>query len=156
MLQYTIRRRIIKTSLKITKRGEQKVAEVLIPDNVFNIVGVMVTSSLRSSIAIETSKVYWGAFSGVYSIVSFQHQDAENKNIVISQALDNAEHCAIAIPRKWGRPDVYVNGYAGGLKNPRFETITDPDTGYTESYQILESNQNGLQLDGNIHIELKW
>lgn len=154
-VKYRIKRRIIKQTIQVTKRGQQVLAEIVIPDNVHKVVGVIVTSSFRSGDPIQTTKRYFGVgVTGLTDPLTLDNsENISNKGKVFDITAGAAEYIHYFHPVRLGRPDLYIDGILGGFKQPITVSVVDPESGFTEYYYGFESQQAEL---GTVKVSVKW
>jgi hypothetical protein len=154
-VKHEIKRRIIKTTITVTKRNETVVKNIIIPDNTFAIVGVKVTSSLPTTDPLETAVRYFGVDAiGLTNPTTLFKENIENKNKVFELTPAVDEKIYYAAPKKHGRPDLYTDNVLGGFMQPKVVSVIDPDTGYTQKYYLWESQAFGT--GSTIQIAVKY
>ncbi len=132
--------------LEITKRGEEKTVQILLPNLAKRVKAVIVTNRLLGS-SIQAPKHYFGSLSVALTPLNTDLSTSSFDSTVKGLPLYNpvGEHIYYARPSRIpGHPAFTIDGQAVSFGNPIKISYTDVETGFTEDYNVYESMNGGF------------
>ena len=148
-----IRRRLIPTTLVVRSVGVSK--QVDVPIYQHKVVGALILQRVYPDQPIIVYRRFSGVGaageSGEAFVESLDNVIITTRRGRVSVTAGPDEYIYVAVPVSGGLVTIRYNGYEGGFKAPRTESITDDLTNAPVDYYLYESVNDNL---GNVTLEI--